>query len=132
MAIFITGARKGLGRYFTEAFLKEGCSVLEVAAYESFCPEKMPEITKQALSNQEVELLNLELDTQMINLNISQEYLFLKPAPYYICKGLNLRQGSYWITCLAEVIDRHKPPLNGKTKGVEIYDELLKKGLVVG
>tara|TARA_B100000963_G_scaffold321352_1_gene304578 strand:+ start:20959 stop:21258 length:300 start_codon:yes stop_codon:yes gene_type:complete len=84
------------------------------------------------LSNQEVELLNLELDTQIINLNISKKCLFLKPAPYYICKGLNLRKGSYWITCLAEVIDRYKPPLNGKTKGVEIYDELLKKGLVVG
>ena len=84
------------------------------------------------LSNQEIELLILELDTQLTNLNITNELGSLKLAPTHICKGLDLKKGSYWITCLAEVIDRHKKPLNGKTKGAETYDRLLKNGLVVG
>ena len=85
-----------------------------------------------SLSNQEVELLVLELDTQLTNLSITNELGCLKSAPSYICKGLNLKKGTYWITCLAEVIDRHKEPTNGKTKGAEIFDKLLQKGLVIG
>ena len=84
------------------------------------------------LCNQEIELLTLELDTQLINLSISNELDCLESAPTYICKGLDLKNGTYWITCLAEVIDRHKKPLNGKTKGAEIFDKLLQKGLVIG
>tara|TARA_Y100001978_G_C23650673_1_gene413212 strand:- start:552 stop:851 length:300 start_codon:yes stop_codon:yes gene_type:complete len=84
------------------------------------------------LSNQEVELLNIELDAQLLNLNISEKLECLESAPNHICKGLSLRNGTFWITCLAEVIDRYKPPINGKTKGAEIYDKLLKKGLVIG
>ena len=84
------------------------------------------------LSNQEVELLVLELDTQITNLSISKKLGFLESAPNYICKSLDLRNGTFWITCLAEVIDRNKPPINGKTKGALIYDELLNKGLVIG
>ena len=84
------------------------------------------------LSNQEVEQLVLELDTQLSNLNITNELGCLKSAPMHICKGLDLKKGSYWITCLAEVIDRYKKPLNGKTKGAEIFDKLLQKGLVIG
>ena len=84
------------------------------------------------LSNKEVDLLSLELDTQIINLNITQDMECLKPAPNHICKGLELRRGTLWIMCLAEVIDRYKKPLNGKTNGAYIYDKLLKKGLVIG
>ncbi len=84
------------------------------------------------LSTKEVELLNLELDAQIFNLDITQELVCLDPAPNYICKRLQLRRGTFWIMCLAEVIDRYKKPLNGKTKGVFIYDKLLKKGLVIG
>ncbi len=84
------------------------------------------------LSNQEIDLLLIELDTQIINLKITDDLLCLNSAPNHICKGLNLRVGTFWITCLAEVIDRHKPPNNGKTKGAFVYDQLLKKGLVIG
>ena len=84
------------------------------------------------LSKQEIDLLILELDTQIMNLDISTDMGFLKSAPFYICKRLNLRSGSYWITCLAEVIDIHNHPKAGKTKGAELHDLLLKKGLVVG
>ena len=84
------------------------------------------------LSNQEIELLILELETQILNLDISSEKGFLTSAPLHICKGLNLRKGTFWISCLAEVIDIHKPIKDGKTNGAKIYDELLKRNLVIG
>ena len=84
------------------------------------------------LSNQEIELLSLELETQIININISRDFDCFKSAPYHICKLLNLRKGTFWIMCLAEILDIHKPPKIGKTKSVKVYDLLLEKGLVVG
>ena len=84
------------------------------------------------LSNQEIELLILELETQLINLTHTNELGCLKSAPTYICNGLDLKKGTYWITCLAEVIDRYKKPLNGRTRGAEIFDKLLQRGLVIG
>tara|TARA_Y100000589_G_C26642785_1_gene422727 strand:- start:159 stop:458 length:300 start_codon:yes stop_codon:yes gene_type:complete len=84
------------------------------------------------LNKQEIELLSLELETQVLNLDICSERLFLTSAPSHICKGLNLRKGTFWISCLAEVIDKHKPLKDGKTNGAKIYDELLKRNLVIG
>ena len=84
------------------------------------------------LNKQEIELLCLELETQILNLDISSEKGFLASAPSHICKGLNLRKGTFWISCLAEVIDKHKPVKDGKTNGAKIYDELLKRNLVIG
>ena len=84
------------------------------------------------LSQQEIELLFLELETQIININISIDFAFLEPAPIQICKSLNLREDTYWIMCLAEIIDLHKPSQKGKTKSVEVFDLLLKKKLVIG
>ena len=82
------------------------------------------------LSNQEIELLKLELETQIMN--ISKDFGCFKSAPSHICKGLNLRKGTSWIMCLAEILDIHKPSKIGKTKSVKVYDLLLKKGLVIG
>ena len=85
-----------------------------------------------SLSEQEIELLSLELETQILNINISTEFGFFKSAPSYICDGLNLKKDTYWIMCLAEILDLHKPPKFGKTKSVEVFDLLLEKGLVIG
>ena len=85
-----------------------------------------------ALSENEIELLSLELETQIMNINISIEFGCLKSAPSHICEGLNLKKDTYWIMCLAEILDLHKPPECGKTKSVEVFDLLLKKGLVIG
>ena len=85
-----------------------------------------------SLSHQEIDLLSLELDTQIINLNISNEFECFNSAPYHVCKALNLRKGTSWIMCLAEILDIHKRKKVGKTKSVEVYDLLLKKGLVSG
>ena len=84
------------------------------------------------LSNQEIELLTLELETQIMNMNISTDFGCFKSAPSHICKGLNLRKGTFWIMCLAEILDIHNPPKIGKTKSVKVYDLLLEKGLVIG
>ena len=85
-----------------------------------------------SLSEQEIELLSLELETQIMNINISTEFSCFKSAPSHICKGLNLKKDTYWIMCLAEILDLHKPHKFGKTKSVEVFDLLLEKGLVIG
>ena len=85
-----------------------------------------------SLSEQEIELLSLELETQIMNLNISTEFGCFKSPPSHICDGLNLKKNTYWIMCLAEIIDLHKPPKFGRTKSVEVFDLLLEKGLVIG
>ncbi len=85
-----------------------------------------------SLSNQEIELLSLELETQIMNINISTEFGFFKSAPTHICEALNLKKDTYWIMCLAEILDLHKPPKIGKTKSVEVFDLLVEKGLVIG
>ena len=68
------------------------------------------------LSLQEIDLLSLELETQIMNINISTEFGFLKSAPTHICEALNLNKKPYWIICLAEILDSHKTPKSGKTK----------------
>ena len=84
------------------------------------------------LSTQEIELLSLELETQIMNINISTEFECFKSAPSHICERLNLKKDTYWIMCLAEILDLHKPIKSGKTKSVEVFDLLLEKGLVIG
>ena len=85
-----------------------------------------------SLTEQEIELLSLELETQIININISTYIGCIKVAPSNICEGLNLKKDTFWIMCLAEILDLHKPPQFGKTKSVEVFDLLLEKGLVIG
>ena len=85
-----------------------------------------------SLSEQEIELLSLELEAQIMNIGISREFGCFKYAPSHICKGLNLKENTYWIMCLAEILDLHKPTKSGKTKSVEVFDLLLEKGLVIG
>ena len=84
------------------------------------------------LSEQEIELLSLELETQIMNIKISIEFGCFKLAPSHICESLNLKKDTYWIMCLAEILDLHKSPQFGKTKSVEVFDLLLEKGLVIG
>ena len=87
---------------------------------------------KTTLFNKVIELLSLEFETQIMNINISTNFVCFKSAPTHICKGLNLRKGTFWIMCLAEILDIHKPSKMGKTKSVQVYDLLLEKGLVIG
>ena len=85
-----------------------------------------------SLSEEEIELLSLELETQIMNINISTEFGFFQSAPSHICERLNLKEDTSWIMCLAEILDLHKSFKLGKTKSVEVFDLLLEKGLVIG
>ena len=67
-----------------------------------------------------------------MNINISTEFGCFKSAPTYICEALNFLKDTYWIMCLAQLLDLHQPPQFGKTKSVEVFDLLLEKGLVIG
>ena len=84
------------------------------------------------LSREEIALLSLELETQIMNINISTDFGCFKSAPSHVCECLNLKKDTYWIMCLAQLLDLHKPPQCGKTKSVEVFDLLLEKGLVIG
>ncbi len=49
------------------------------------------------LSNQEIELFSLELETQSMNMNISKDFGCFNSTPSNICKGLNSRKRTSWI-----------------------------------
>ena len=80
----------------------------------------------------EISLLELELYTQISNIKISKNFECLSFAPEHICSCLNLKKNSFWITCLAEIIDKYKKSEIGITKGAEVYQALFREGLVVG
>ena len=65
-------------------------------------------------------------------MNISTDFGCFKSAPSHICKGLNLRKGTSWIMCLAEIIYIHNPVNIDKIESVKVYDLLLEKGLLIG
>ena len=84
------------------------------------------------LTKQEIDLLILELETHIRNLKISNNFGFLDSAPDHICNCLKLKERSYWITCLAEIIDMHQPNKTSRSRANEVYEELLQKGLLIG
>ena len=83
------------------------------------------------LTNQEIELLSIELETQIMNMDISTNLSCFKPAPLHVCKKLNLRKNSYWIICLAQILDIHKTSKIKRTKSAEVFELMLKKGLAI-
>jgi len=44
-----------------------------------------------SLSEQEIQLLSLELETQIMNINISTDFGCFKSSTSHICEGLNLK-----------------------------------------
>ena len=86
---------------------------------------------KTTLFNKVIELLSLEFETQIMNINISTNFVCFKSAPTHICKGLNLRKGIFWMMCLTQLLDIYKPQKTGKKKSVKVYDLFLDKGLVI-
>ena len=69
-----------------------------------------------ALSKQEIELFILELETHIMNIQISKEFVSYKPSSSKICKRLNLRKGTLWLMFFAEIIDVHKTSKKIKQK----------------
>ena len=84
------------------------------------------------MTKDELQMLEIELDTQIESIKVSRTQGCLKIAPKYICKASLVCEGSAWITCLASVLDKCSPPsLGQKAKGAIVFDELVRQGYVI-
>ena len=82
-----------------------------------------------AISGDELQMLEIEIYTQIESIKISLTQGFLQIAPKHICKSALVCEGSIWITCLAALIDKCSPPsLGSKSRGAEVFDELARQG----
>ncbi len=82
-----------------------------------------------AITKQEAELLELELDSQIASIKASRTQGCITAAPDHICKAASVRTGSFWITCFAAVLDQVNPvPIGTKARGATIFDELVNYG----
>ena len=81
------------------------------------------------ITNDELQMLEIELDTQIESIKFSSTQGCLKIAPKHICQATNVCESSAWITCLAAVLDKCSPPSIGqKAKGAIVFDELVRQG----
>ena len=79
------------------------------------------------ITDDEVQMLDIELDTQIESIKVSRTQGCIKLAPKHICKAALVCEGSFWITCLAAVLDKCDPvPLGAKARGAKVFDELVK------
>ena len=84
------------------------------------------------MSEDELQMLEIELDTQIESIKVSRTQGCLKIAPKHICNATLVCDGSCWITCLASVLDKCSPPsLGQKAKGAIVFDELVRQGYVI-
>ncbi len=78
-----------------------------------------------AITKQEAELLDLELESQIASIKVSRTQGCIEVAPDHICKVASVCKGSCWITCFAAVLDQINPvPLGDKARGAIVFDEL--------
>ena len=84
------------------------------------------------LTKDELQMLEIELDTQIESIKVSRTQGCLKIAPKHICKATLVCESSSWITCLAAVVDQFSPPsLGSKSKGATVFDELVRQGYLI-
>ena len=84
------------------------------------------------ISEDELQMLEIELDTQIESIKVSRTQGCVKIAPKHICNAALVCDRSFWITCLASVLDRCSPPsLGQKAKGAIVFDELVRQGFVI-
>ena len=84
------------------------------------------------ITEDELQMLEIELDTQIESIKVSRTQGCLKIAPKHICKAALVCEGSVWITCLASVLDKCSPPsLGQKAKGAIVFDVLVRLGYVI-
>ena len=84
------------------------------------------------MTQDELQMLEIELDTQIESIKVSRTQGCLKIAPRHICQASLVCEGSAWITCLASVLDKCSPPFLGqKAKGAIVFDELVRQGYVI-
>ena len=85
-----------------------------------------------AITQQEAQLLDLELDSQIANIKVSRAQGCVEIAPDHICEAASVRKGSYWITCFASVLDQINPvPIGKKARGATVFDKLVENGYAI-
>ena len=57
------------------------------------------------MTKDELQMLEIELDTQIESIKVSRTQGCLKIAPKYICQAAFVCECSAWITCLAAVLE---------------------------
>tara|TARA_Y100001968_G_C19352936_1_gene715645 strand:- start:927 stop:1229 length:303 start_codon:yes stop_codon:yes gene_type:complete len=81
------------------------------------------------IDSQEASLLDIELYSQIESIKVSQTQGCIEVAPDHICRIAQVRNGSFWITCLAAVLDQINPVSIGqKARGAQVFDELVANG----
>ena len=60
----------------------------------------------EAISKDEISLLELELDSQLESIKFSRTQGCTEKAPKHICVAAQVCEGSSWITCLASTLDK--------------------------
>ena len=84
------------------------------------------------MTKDELQMLEIELDTQIESIKVSRTQGCVKIAPKHICKAALVCDGSSWITCLASVLDRcSHPTLVQKAKAAIVFHELVRQGYVI-
>ena len=88
--------------------------------------------TGTEMTEDELQMLEIELDTQIESIKVSRTQGCLEIAPKHICEAALVCEGSTWITCLASVLDKCSPPALGqKAKGAIVFDELVRQRYVI-
>ena len=81
------------------------------------------------ITEKESMLLEIELFTQIKNIKINKKQSCTEVAPDHICKATLVSRGSFWITCLAVLLDQVSPQPQGmKSRGERVFDELMENG----
>jgi len=84
------------------------------------------------MTKDELQMLEIELDTQIESIKVSRTQGCLIIAPKHISQAALVCEGSTWITCLAAVLDKCLPPSIGqKAKGAIVFDELVRQGYLI-
>ncbi len=84
------------------------------------------------MTKDELQMLEIELDTQIESIKVSRNQGCLEIASKHIWQAVLVCEGSAWITCLAAVLDKCLPPSIGqKAKGAIVFDELVRQGYFI-
>ena len=84
------------------------------------------------ITKEEAKLLDIELYTQIESIKVSRTQGCTKSAPEHICKVALVCKESFWITCLAAVLDQILPVgIGQKARGANVFDELIKNGYLI-
>ena len=57
-------------------------------------------------------------------ISVISEALSPSIAHWNICDACNIKQGSFWISCNASILDRIRPVNNGKLRSYKLFDAL--------